>query len=610
MTPHDNDPSRVDLSTGLRRLGATDDGADAAGGLLAGMTTALTARVRRGRRRRAGAGASALALVIAAALVLVPGSPTALLDRSAPRPTPTSGGVGVDGLCGLALDPAFAASGTARLAITVAAERSTVTADEPWSADVTHGLLPGIDPAASTERLTWDDTELVLVATQGAVAGDVVGVGQVPLAQGGTVDASDASGARAHYATGFVDCDGDRVPAGQYSAMVVDLVDPATATAKDLTSEALPLTVRAASSTPEGTTRPAWLKGTSLWCGMTDNDLFRAMPDDVDAPVTTNTSPVSPPESPGAMARPGVRVSNLGPDDVTVTVGTHPSIAWIDARTKKVVTFGPDELRSTRELTVKSGGAVDYRAAGYDTTDYCAGPDDSLERRVPPGVYLLVLYTRIAQSAVGGSTAFLHAPGPEVQVRHDGSVTTDLSGQPAAAATALALVKDGHQPAWLQGSGLACGMTDWAYTERSWPDPPAVLAGSFSSSDGRVGSTLTPAHHTKVAVTTPPHLGLAWFTSTADDEPGTLVSFGADPGTGRALDLGRDGGVERFATLDTTDTCAPYAGGGYGTRLPPGDYWVAFYTWVRTPGGDVRQWLTDDGAMGITVADGGSVAGR
>ncbi|MGC5168162.1 hypothetical protein [Luteimicrobium sp. DT211] len=432
MTPHDLDPYRADLSTRLRALGAADDATD---GPLAEVTAALTARARRRRRGRTVGASAAVASVVAAALVLVPGSPTALLDRDEPRPA-ASTDVGVEGLCGLAVTPGYSSPDAEPIGLDVNAERTTVTSDETWSADVTHTFpAPGGGEAA---ELTWDDTELVLVGTEGADAGRVVGVGSVPLSRGGTVSPSDADGVRAHDATGFVGCDGEPVPAGQYRAVVVDLVDQDRAASQGLTglkgvertSPALPLTVRSPKTVPAGATRPAWLDGTSLWCGMSESDLFRAMPDAADAPLTTGPAPLRSPTLPDASDRPGIRIDNRGPDDVAVTVGAHPTIAWIDASTKKVVTFGADELASTRRLTVRSGAGLDYRATGYDTQNYCGSTTGGAPgATLLPGLYELVLYTRVPEGAADGSAAFLYGAGPEVRVKDDGTVTTDLGGR-------------------------------------------------------------------------------------------------------------------------------------------------------------------------------------
>ncbi|WP_284292112.1 hypothetical protein [Luteimicrobium album] len=402
------------------------------------------------------------------------------------------------------------------------------------------------------------------------------------------------------------------MPAGQYRAVVVDLVDPVRAAATRLTglkgvertSQALPLTVREPKSTPEGTTRPAWLDGTSLWCGMSETDLFRAMPVLTDASVTMSPSPVSDVDDPSDLARPGIRLQNLGPHDASVTVGKHPVIAWIDASTKKVVTFGPDELASTRTLTVPSGGALDYRTTGYDPTDYCATPDDGASPPVPPGLYELVVYTRVPEGAADGSIAFLYGSGPEVRVRHDGSVTTDL-GDVGDAAAALALTTTGHQPSWIEGtgSGLSCGMTASSFAGQSWPDEPLTISGFVRPGDGQVGGELSLTEGSSARVTTSRDVGIAWFTTTPDDEPGKLVSFGADPGPDRTTTVTKQGLV-LDGSLEAPDSCAPDADGAYTQHLPAGDYWIELYVRLTTADGG-HPWLTDSAAMGVTVdADG------
>lgn len=608
MTPHDLDPGRGDLSTRLRRLGTADDASD---GPLADVTAGLTARVRHRRRQRALGSAAAVASVVAVALVLVPGSPAALLDRSAPQPAATTG-VGLDGLCGLALAPGYEAPDAAPLTLSVSGERTTVTADETWSADITHAVHPGDGATSSATALTWDDTELVLVATQGPDAGQVVGVGSVPLSRGGTAHRADSeSGTRTRSSTAFVGCDGELVPAGQYRAVVVDLVDPARAAAKGLTglkgvertSQALPLTVRTPKTTPEGTTRPAWLDGTSLWCGMSETDLLRAMPDPADGPVSVSPSPVRAPDAPDLPAHPGIRIENVGPDDVTMTVGQHPVIAWIDASTRKVVSFGADELASTRELTVKSGKSLDYRTTGYDATDHCVASDTDATSPLPSGLYDLVVYTRIPEGAADGSAAFLHAAGPEVRVQHDGTVTTDVGDE---ADAALALTKHGYQPPWLDGTGLTCGMTESAYEGQSWPGAPVTISGFVRPGDGRAGGELSPANGSSAHVTTSRDAGVAWFTSTSDDEPGKLVSFGVDPGPDRTATVTKQGLV-LDAPLEAPDSCAPDAHGAYPQHLPAGEYWIELYLRVTTSDGG-HLWLTDSGAMGVTVDADGVVA--
>ncbi|MFC8731406.1 hypothetical protein ACFT5B_02970 [Luteimicrobium sp. NPDC057192] len=610
MTPHDLDPGRVDLSARLRRLGATDDVAD---GPLAGVT-ALTERVRRRRRNRAFGSGAAVASVVAAALVLVPGSPASLLDRSTPQPAATTD-VGIGGLCGLALTPEYSAVGSAPLGITVSGQRSTVTADETWSADITHGLLAGNDPSAFPETLTWDDTELALVATQGADAGHVVGIGSVPLQRGGSFDTSDGTaGTRAHNATKLVGCDGELLPAGQYRAIVVDMVDPARAAAKGLagmkgverTSAALPLTVRQPNSTPAGTTRPAWLDGTSLSCGMTDDELFRAMPDPVDFAVDMTAWSGSRPAADPAPQ--GLRLHDVGPDTAPLTVGKHPVLAWLDATTHKVVNFGADELATTRTLSVASGETLDYMTTGYDTTDYCApSPDGTYSSRIPPGRYDVVVYTRVPEGTLDGSVAFLYRPGFSVRVRNDGTVTTHL-GSEGDAAPAVALAKNGHQPTWLKGSGLTCGMIESSYDAQSWPGVPATFSTFFAPAQGRTGGelTATTAGGT-VRLRLPQHVGVAWFSTTSDGQPYKLVSFGADPGTSRTTTVGKDG-LRLYGSVDAPDSCAPDAHGRYTQRLPAGDYWLALYVPFASSGGHVV--LTNSGEMGVTVDSDGRVTER
>jgi len=612
MTPHDLDHGRADLSARLHRLGVSDDATD---GPFAGVTAALTARVRRRRRNRAVGSVAAVASVVAAALVLVPGLPTAVLDRAEPQPAATTG-VGVDGLCGLALTPGYAAPGATSIALTVTGERSTVTADETWSADVTHAAADAGGGAQSGDAsLTWDDTELVLVATAGADAGHVVGVGRVPLSQGGTVRTTDGTdGTRTHNATGFVGCDGELVPAGQYRAVVVDLVDPARAVAQDLTglkgvqrtSAALPLTVRDAKTTPAGTRRPTWLDGTSLWCGMSETDLFKAMPDAANMALDmTAWSDTRPSHAPAPQ---GLRLHNVGPDTDPVTVGAHPVLAWIDAGTKKVVTFGPDELATTRSLSVESGKTLDYLTTGYDTTDYCApSSDGSYSSRIPPGRYDVVIYTRVPEGTFAGDTAFLERPGFQVRVRNDGTVTTQLDADGEAAA-ALALAKIGHQPAWLKGSGLTCGMTESAYERQSWPDLPLTFSGFFEPAGGRTGGELSVTAGGTVRVTVPRRAGVAWFSTTPDGRPYKLVSLGADPGAGHAVTVGT-GGLLLYGSVDAPDSCAPDANGDYAQHLPAGDYWLALYVPVTTSDGS-RAWLTNSGEMGVTVDSDGRVTER
>jgi len=611
MTPHDLDPGRADLSARLRHLGTADDAAD---GPLAGVTAALTDRVRRRRRNRALGSGAAVASMVAAALVLVPGSPTALLDHATPQPAATTG-VGVDGLCGLVLTPEYAATGSAPLGITVSGQRSTVTADETWSADITHGLRPGVDLSALAATPSWDDTELVLVATEGADAGHVVGVGSVPLQRGGSVAASDATvGARAHNATGFVGCDGELVPAGQYRALVVDLVDPGRAAAQGLTglrgvertSAALPLTVREPRSTPAGETRPAWLDGTSLFCGMTDDELFRAMPDVVDVPLEVEAVG-RPSKGPGAPPTQGLRFTNRGQDPVSLTVGQRPVLAWLDAKTHRVVSFGSDELAATRTLTVEGGDHLEYDVAGYDTIDHCEpAADGTYSERIPAGEYDVVIYTRVPEGTADGSTAFVSRPGVSVHVRSDGTVT--LTAEPSTAEAALALTKAGHRPIGLEDSALFCGMSATQFASASRPDAPARLDSVFvPGASPKPGTFLVPRQGKVGTVRTPATVGLAWFTRNPDGTVGTLVSFGPALRAAESVTLTPDG-VARSADPSTIDTCAPDEDGSYTTLLPTGDYWVRLYTSVQEPGGE-RVWITGSDQVGLTVTGEGVVAG-
>ncbi|MFE7405444.1 hypothetical protein [Isoptericola sp. NPDC057559] len=213
-------------------------------------------------------------------------------------------------------------------------------------------------------------------------------------------------------------------------------------------------------------------------------------------------------------------------------------------------------------------------------------------------------------------------PTPSASPTPSDGAARDARG--TAGARAVDTIQPGHQPGWLDGTDLSCGMA-----ERDVPDSPAGyrlvlddpddprLGGAVADGDG---ATITlPARFTRDAGTPAGTVLLGPSLVWAQD--GRVVDLGIDR-TEEPLTLST-GETSRDAEDYATSTCDP--GGiaegttAYPNRLPDGDYHVRAFAVVWSPehGSTVvtsprwrRVVLDDDGARLSSAADRVSAEGE
>ncbi|GEN81476.1 hypothetical protein AFE02nite_32100 [Actinotalea fermentans] len=175
---------------------------------------------------------------------------------------------------------------------------------------------------------------------------------------------------------------------------------------------------------------------------------------------------------------------------------------------------------------------------------------------------------------------------------------------------------DGHVPAWLEGSGLACGADAVA------PQPAGTVvalraAGTATSEQTPDGTwlytfdaTLTSAATSTVDLWAPDLAAVAWV------QDGRIVGLGpnnAESASIAALPPDQPRAVHASATR--TDYCVPNSDGTYTTDLPAGDYELVLYlrvspdtydpattTWITSQ--RLTATLTEDGRLTDVEAEG------
>jgi len=550
---------------------------------------------RRRGRRRALLGSAAVVVVAALATTAAATRPW---DRPAPTPTSTP----YAGACGAAL-PTGHSLMPVRYDAEASSSTTTVLPDSTWDAAfTTEATLTG-DQIGVLETLTPE----VVLAQHGKIVALGASTGDEKYQDEDGDDTStppwpgegdwvgldsddvDVEPTPTSYAVRFTACDGGTVKPGAYQAYLFATADDQK---QHVLSDATALTVLP--PTPDGY-QPAWLAGSPLACGeKADDFVLRAAAFPVDQLDQVGSAFYDDGEA--------IILRNNGASrKVKVPRG---AVAWV--QDGRIVGVGPDE-RATTATTVHHGTQVEVSARPWDATDYCTPTTGDKPGHLPAGTYQAILYARIPADDPSEPDRWVieDARGNDLQVREGGKVAY---GDAAGSADAVALARKGYQPPWVEGSPLRCRMTADAFTQASARRPPATLAGSWSSdSDGSFGTDLVAKGTRKSTLVTPPRIGVAWFTATPEDQPGTLVSFGSSLGRARRATL--DTSVPRSTALDASDTCAPSRGGEFADKLPAGHYWVSFYTWVRGADG-LQQWLTDGGAMGVTVGADGSITGR
>jgi hypothetical protein len=590
---------------GVDETDATDDDAGPLDGRESEQVAALVDRVRRRRRSRSRrvAAATVAAVVVVGLVVAAPSigggaTPAPSPSPSAAGPVLGSGVPGVEGLCGQDLGPARKAVIDAGWRIGVADAATTIAANSPWTGTLTEGLADGVDPKTVDDSVSFDRVALVL--EQG---GRVAAVGTDTLSDGDYVSlARSTTGTSTAVHTTLEACTTDTLIPGDYTAYALELQDPDSADEAGTTgaqlvermSNAVPLTVRAANTVAAGQYRPPWLDDTNLACGMSSDDATAAMP-------TGNFDVNSSDTDSGTESKVEYDLFNSGDARAAVTLDTHLSLAWIDPRTRTVVSFGADDTAHREAVTIKSHKTHSVTANYSETTDYCApGAAGTFTQHVPAGVYEVLAYTRAVTSA--RKTVWIVGMAIQLRVLADGSVSDDLGP-----GSAEGLAQKGYRPSWVRGTSWRCGMSYDAFTGP--PDAPnrapVMVDGTTEDDQGSMGLLLAPAPGKGRHVEVPSHGAVAWFPDVGG-QLGPLVSFGASPGKSLHVTVTVDETTVP-ASLTTTDSCAP-DGGAYPTSLPAGLYWIVPYTWVEDAHG-TRFWVQSLGAEQVDVKADGSVVG-
>ncbi len=259
----------------------------------------------------------------------------------------------------------------------------------------------------------------------------------------------------------------------------------------------------------------------------------------------------------------------------------HARDDWADARTDEALRRELDTLASL--------------GASASTLDDALG---SVRRRVrrrrtvkQAGIGATTL--AVAAGLVLGGAALLPDPPqplpgpantPTPSPTPSGTPSGTDDAQATSGARAADLIQPGHQPSWLEGTGLTCGMpADDIAPDRTGPYRTSLVPsgddlGGASLGDGYAASTISITTTTQVAETAPADAVLVGPTL-AWAQDGRVVDLGTDQ-TETPVDLVA-GPLERVATDSPATTCAPdgRAEGrtAYPHRLPDGRYEVLAY---------------------------------
>ena len=176
------------------------------------------------------------------------------------------------------------------------------------------------------------------------------------------------------------------------------------------------------------------------------------------------------------------------------------------------------------------------------------------------------------------------ATSPTPSPTPSGTPSSSDDAQATGGARAADLIQPGHQPSWLEGTGLTCGMpADDIAPDRTGPYRTTLVPsgddlGGAALGDGYAASTISITTTTEVAETVPADAVLVGPTL-AWAQDGRVVDLGTDQ-TETPVDLVA-GPLERVATDSAATTCAPdgRAEGrtAYPHRLPDGRYQVLAY---------------------------------
>ncbi|MGF0115426.1 hypothetical protein ACQFYA_03750 [Promicromonospora sp. Marseille-Q5078] len=259
----------------------------------------------------------------------------------------------------------------------------------------------------------------------------------------------------------------------------------------------------------------------------------------------------------------------------------HARDGWTDARTDETL---------RRELDALAGlGAA---SSGLDD-----GALGSVRRRVrrrrtvkQAGIGATTLAVA-AGLVLGGAALMPDAPQPLPGPANSPTPTPTSSpspSSPAAGSRAVDVIQPGHQPGWLEGTELRCGMPA---DDVPTPGSPAA-GGGQGITIGAVGDD--PHLGGPASDDAPATLRLATRTVVGENPPDDAVLIGPSllwEQYGTVVDLGidmtedpvevRPGDLDRTAEDSTLTTCAPdgVAEGttAYATSLPDGEYRVATF---------------------------------
>ncbi|GAB6937022.1 hypothetical protein ACQP60_20400 [Isoptericola variabilis] len=249
----------------------------------------------------------------------------------------------------------------------------------------------------------------------------------------------------------------------------------------------------------------------------------------------------------------------------------HARDDWADARTDEAL---------RRELDTLAG--LGASASGLDDALGSVRRRVRRRRTVKQAGIGATTLAVAAGLLLGGAALLPDAPQPLPGPANSPTPSPTPSG--TGGARAADLVQPGHQPSWLEGTGLTCGMpADGIAPDRTGPYRTTLVPsgddlGGAALGDGYAASTISITTMTQVAETVPADAVLVGPTL-AWAQDGRVVDLGTDQ-TETPVDLVA-GPLERAATDSPATTCAPdgRAEGrtAYPHRLPDGRYQVLAY---------------------------------
>jgi hypothetical protein len=282
----------------------------------------------------------------------------------------------------------------------------------------------------------------------------------------------------------------------------------------------------------------------------------------------------------------------------------HARDDWADPRTDEMLRHELDAL-----------AGVGATASGLDSA-LSSVRARVRRRRTAKKAGLGATTLAVAGGLVVGGASLLPDPPPHPTPAVSPTPSDTTSEEPAGAA--LGMIEEGHQPSWLEGSGLTCGMSatdlppSWEGAAITTTGEPAdgVLAEPGTPDNpsyAEVGVRVEPVDDGSDAAVRPVLMGptLLWI------QDGRVVDLGTNT-TENPSDLGADP-LELTAEDTLGSSCAPdgtvEGRTAYPHDLPAGSYEVRVFTTAWTENFE-RQDLLLTPAFDVTIDDDGTVRGQ